>query len=144
MAMRAVFGLLEPDAGELLWDGRPVGLTQRLRFGYMPEERGLYPRMPLAEQLVYFGSLHGLTLAAARAATSEWLARLGLADRSGANVKELSHGNQQRAQLAAAMLHKPELLVFDGALCRTRSPGRSHPRRRTPWRGRPRRRGSLL
>src|ERR1039458_6616632 len=69
--------------------------------------------MPLSKQLVYFGSLHGLTLAAARAATSEWLARLGLADRSGANVKELSHGNQQRAQLAAAMLHKPELLVFD-------------------------------
>ena len=112
-SMRAVFGLIEPDRGELLWEGRPVGLTERLRFGYMPEERGLYPRMPLGEQLAYFGSLHGLTDAAARAVTSEWLERLGLADRAGAKVEELSHGNQQRAQLAAAMLHEPELLVLD-------------------------------
>jgi ABC-2 type transport system ATP-binding protein len=112
-AMRAVFGLVEPDAGALLWGGRPIGLTERLRFGYMPEERGLYPRMPLREQLVYFGSLHGLTAAAARTAASEWLERLALADRSGAKVEELSHGNQQRAQLAAALLHEPELLVLD-------------------------------
>ncbi len=112
-AMRAVFGLVELDAGELLWGGRPVGLTERLRFGYMPEERGLYPRMSLGEQLVYLGSLHGLTAAAARAATSEWLERLTLADRAGAKVEELSHGNQQRAQLAAALLHEPDLLVLD-------------------------------
>ena len=112
-AMRAVFGLIEPDAGELLWDGRAVGITERLRFGYMPEERGLYPRMPLGEQLAYFGSLHGLTDHAARAAASEWLERLGLADRAGAKVEELSHGNQQRAQLAAALLHEPALLVLD-------------------------------
>jgi ABC-2 type transport system ATP-binding protein len=112
-AMRAVFGLVELDAGELLWGGRPVGLTERLRFGYMPEERGLYPRMRLGEQLVYFGSLHGLTAAAARAAASEWLERLDLADRAGAKVEELSHGNQQRAQLAAALLHEPQLLVLD-------------------------------
>ncbi len=112
-AMRAVFGLVEPDAGRLLWDGRPVGFDERLRFGYMPEERGLYPRMPLGAQLVYFGSLHGLTDAEAGAAAGEWLERLGLADRAGAKVEELSHGNQQRAQLAAAMLHEPELLVLD-------------------------------
>ena len=112
-AMRAVFGLVELDAGELLWDGRPVGLAERLRFGYMPEERGLYPRMPLGEQLAYFGCLHGLDRAAARAAAAHWLERLGLADRAGAKVEELSHGNQQRAQLAAALLHEPELLVLD-------------------------------
>jgi ABC-2 type transport system ATP-binding protein len=112
-AMRAVFGLVELDAGDVVWDGRPVGLTERLRFGYMPEERGLYPRMALGDQLVYFGSLHGLTAAAARAAASEWLERLDLADRAGAKVEELSHGNQQRAQLAAALLHEPELLVLD-------------------------------
>ncbi len=112
-AMRAVFGLVELDGGELLWGGSPVGFEERLRFGYMPEERGLYPRMRLADQLAYFASLHGLTPAAARAAASEWLERLSLADRAGANVEELSHGNQQRAQLAAALLHAPELLVLD-------------------------------
>jgi ABC-2 type transport system ATP-binding protein len=112
-AMRTVFGLVQADAGELLWGGREIGSAQRLRFGYMPEERGLYPRMPLREQLVYFGCLHGLSTAAARAASSEWLERLGLGDRAGAKVEELSHGNQQRAQLAVALLHEPDLLVLD-------------------------------
>jgi ABC-2 type transport system ATP-binding protein len=112
-SMRAIFGLVEPDSGEVLWDERPVGAAERLRFGYMPEERGLYPRMPVGEQLAYFGRLHGLSARAARAAASEWLERLGLADRAEAKVEELSHGNQQRAQLAAALLHEPELLVLD-------------------------------
>ncbi len=112
-AMRAVLGLVQLDSGELLWDGHPVGSAERLRFGYMPEERGLYPRMPLGEQLEYFGCLHGLSAREARAAASIWLERLGLADRSRAKVEELSHGNQQRAQLAAALLHEPELLVLD-------------------------------
>jgi ABC-2 type transport system ATP-binding protein len=66
--MRAVFGLVQLDGGEVLWDGRPVGLEERLRFGYMPEERGLYPRMGVGEQLAYFGRLHGLSANAARAA----------------------------------------------------------------------------
>jgi ABC-2 type transport system ATP-binding protein len=112
-AMRAVFGLVGVDAGELLWEGRPIGPAERLRFGYMPEERGLYPRMPVAEQLEYFGALHGLSPRAARGAAARWLERLGIADRAGAKVEELSHGNQQRAQLAAALLHEPELLVLD-------------------------------
>ena len=112
-AMRAVFGLVELDAGEVLWDGRPIGPAERLRFGYMPEERGLYPRMRVGEQLAYFGCLHGLAAGAARAAAAAWLARLGLADRAGAQVVELSHGNQQRAQLATALVHAPELLVLD-------------------------------
>jgi ABC-2 type transport system ATP-binding protein len=112
-AMRAVFGLVALDAGEVLWDGRPVGLTERLRFGYMPEERGLYPRMPVGEQLEYLGCLHGLSAGAAHAAAGRWLERLGLADRAGAKVEELSHGNQQRTQLAAALLHEPDLLVLD-------------------------------
>jgi ABC-2 type transport system ATP-binding protein len=111
--MRAIFGLVELDTGEMLWDGRRVGLTERLRFGYMPEERGLYPRMPLGEQLEYFGQLHGMRADAARTAAAAWLDRLGLADRARAKVEELSHGNQQRAQLAAALLHEPELLVLD-------------------------------
>ena len=101
------------DGGEVLWRGRPVRLQERLRFGYMPEERGLYPRMPVREQLEYFGQLHGLDANAARAAARTWLERLGLAERGEAKVEELSHGNQQRAQLAAALVHEPELLVLD-------------------------------
>lgn len=112
-AMRAIFGLVRLDGGDVRWGGQPVGLTERLRFGYMPEERGLYPRMSLREQLVYFASLHGLTAAAAHAAASDWLERLALIDRANAKVEELSHGNQQRAQLAAALLHQPDLLVLD-------------------------------
>jgi ABC-2 type transport system ATP-binding protein len=112
-AMRAVFGLVEIDGGEVLWDGRPVELEERLRFGYMPEERGMYPRMPVREQLEYLGRLHGLDASAARRAAGTWLERLGLAERAEAKVQELSHGNQQRAQLAAALVHEPELLVLD-------------------------------
>ena len=112
-AMRAVFGLVDLDAGELLWDGDPITLTERLRFGYMPEERGLYPRMPVGDQIEYFARLHGLEAPMARTAAADWLARLGLGERMGAKVEELSHGNQQRAQLAAALVHGPELLVLD-------------------------------
>ncbi|HSF61691.1 MAG TPA: ATP-binding cassette domain-containing protein [Gaiellaceae bacterium] len=111
--MRSVFGLVELDGGDVLWDGRPVGLAERLRFGYMPEERGLYPRMRVGEQIEYFGRLHGLPASAARTAAARWLERLGLGGRETAKVEELSHGNQQRAQLAAALVHGPELLVLD-------------------------------
>jgi ABC-2 type transport system ATP-binding protein len=111
--MRAIFGLIEPDGGAITWDGRPIGVADRLRFGYMPEERGLYPRMRVGEQVAYFGRLHGLSAGAARSAASAWLERLGLANRATAKLEELSHGNQQRAQLAAALLHEPELVVLD-------------------------------
>ena len=111
--MRAVFGLVEPDSGEVRWDGRTVALHDRLRFGYMPEERGLYPRMPVAEQVAYFGRLHGMGADDARTVAGAWLERLGLGERATTKLEELSHGNQQRAQLAAALVHEPELLVLD-------------------------------
>src|SRR5512144_783811 len=85
--MRAVFGLVEPDSGEVLWDGRPVQLRDRLRFGYMPEERGLYPRMPVAEQMVYFGRLRGMDAERARRAAAAWLERLGLGERATAKLE---------------------------------------------------------
>jgi ABC-2 type transport system ATP-binding protein len=112
-AMRSIFGLVQLDAGEVLWDGRPVGRAERLRFGYMPEERGLYPKMPAGAQLAYLAELHGLTRSRALAAARSWLERLGLGDRVETPVERLSHGNQQRVQLAAALVHEPDLLVLD-------------------------------
>src|SRR5580700_4824158 len=97
--MRAVFGLTDLDAGTVLWNGSPVGQPERRRFGYMPEERGLYPGMLVGEQLEYLGRLHGLGAANAKAATNTWLERLDIADRWSSKVETLSHGNQQRVQL---------------------------------------------
>jgi ABC-2 type transport system ATP-binding protein len=111
--MRAIFGLVRPDAGEVLWRGRPVSPEARVRFGYMPEERGLYPKMKIGEQLAYFAELSGMTGTAARQAVGAWLGRLDLSDRSDARLEELSHGNQQRVQLAAALVHQPDLVVLD-------------------------------
>jgi ABC-2 type transport system ATP-binding protein len=111
--MRIILGVLEPDAGAVRWRGQPVDLSVRARFGYMPEERGLYPKMRVRDQLAYFASLHGLPRPAARAAADSWLERLGIADRAGDRVEALSLGNQQRVQLGVALVHDPELLVLD-------------------------------
>ncbi len=111
--MRCIFGLAVPEAGEVCWDGRPVDADARLRFGYMPEQRGLYPRMRVGEQLAYFGQHHGLSRRDATARANAWLERFGLADRTKSKLEDLSHGNQQRIQLATALVHDPELLVLD-------------------------------
>jgi len=114
--MRAVFGLTDLEAGTVKWNGSPVGQSERRRFGYMPEERGLYPGMLVGDQLEYLGRLHGMRAAAAREAATVWLERLGIADRADGKVEALSHGNQQRVQLAAALLHGPELIILDEPL----------------------------
>ncbi|WP_460956892.1 ABC transporter ATP-binding protein [Parasphingorhabdus pacifica] len=111
--MRIVLGVLAGDSGEVRWDGSPLTAQLRRRIGYMPEERGLYPRMKLLEQLTYLGELHGLTRKHARTSAEQWIDRLGLAARRNDEVQKLSLGNQQRAQLAAALVHEPELLVLD-------------------------------
>jgi ABC-2 type transport system ATP-binding protein len=111
--MRIALGLVLPDAGEVRWHGRPVDAAIRRRIGYMPEERGLYPKMRVAEQVAYFGRLHGMTGAAAARAADGWIERLGLAERRGDRVEKLSLGNQQRVQLAAALVSRPEVLVLD-------------------------------
>lgn len=115
-AMRAIFGLTDLDAGSVRWEGAPVGPAERRRFGYMPEERGLYPNMLVAEQVEYIGRLHGMDASAAASATTRWLERLAVADRATSKVGALSHGNQQRVQLAAALVHDPEALVLDEPL----------------------------
>ena len=81
--MRCIFGLASPDRGTITWGGKPIDHDTRLRFGYMPEQRGLYPRMKVAEQLAYFAELHGLAAPAARSAAARWLDGLGLSDRAG-------------------------------------------------------------
>ncbi|MGA7835292.1 MAG: ATP-binding cassette domain-containing protein [Acidimicrobiales bacterium] len=114
--MRAIFGLTDLDSGEVRWNGAPIGRDDRRRFGYMPEERGLYPSMLVGEQLEYLGRLHGLSAAGAASSTADWLERLGIAERRNAKVESLSHGNQQRVQLIAALVHNPELVVLDEPL----------------------------
>ena len=111
--MRIVLGVLAADAGSVRWRDAPVGAEVRARFGYMPEERGLYPTMRVRDQLVYFARLHGVAPDAAAAAAERWIERLGLTERAGDKVETLSLGNQQRVQLGVALVHDPELLVLD-------------------------------
>ena len=111
--MRIILGVLAADSGGVSLGGEPLTREIRQRFGYMPEERGLYPKMTVAEQIVYLGQLHGLTRAGAVERTTRLLDRLGLGDRSGEKLEKLSLGNQQRAQVAAALVHDPEVLVLD-------------------------------
>ncbi|KJK42496.1 ABC transporter ATP-binding protein [Lentzea aerocolonigenes] len=112
-AMRIALGVLVADAGEVRWNGRAVDLDTRRRIGYMPEERGLYPRMKVLDQLVYLAELHGMSTNEAHTSAENWIARLGLRDRRTDEVQRLSLGNQQRVQLAAALVHEPDVLVLD-------------------------------
>jgi ABC-2 type transport system ATP-binding protein len=111
--MRIILGVLRPDHGEVRWNGRPADTAMRRKTGYMPEERGLYPKMKVRDQLIYLARLHGLDKTAAGAAADQWAERLGVAERAGDRVEALSLGNQQRVQLCAALVHQPELLVLD-------------------------------
>ncbi|GAB3142716.1 ABC transporter ATP-binding protein [Marisediminicola antarctica] len=111
--MRIILGVLSADTGTVRLDGDDLLPEDRRRFGYMPEERGLYPKMRVAEQLVYLARLHGLDRATAKRNTADLLDQLGLGERAGDTVQSLSLGNQQRAQIAAALVHDPEVLVLD-------------------------------
>jgi ABC-2 type transport system ATP-binding protein len=112
-AMRAVFGLVELEAGFVSWQGHSIGVKDRARFGYMPEERGLYPRMRVRDQLVYLGSLCDRSTHEVGRVVDGWLDRFDLAARANDRLDALSHGNQQRVQLIAALVNEPELLVLD-------------------------------
>ena len=112
-AMRIVMGIELPDEGAVRWGGRPLTHADRLAFGYMPEQRGLYPKMRVRDHLVYLARLHGLTSGQAAAACDGWLRRLGIGAKGYERVEALSHGNQQRVQLAAALVHDPQMLVLD-------------------------------
>ena len=111
--MRIVLGVLIADGGSVLWNGAPIDFKTRRLIGYMPEERGLYPKMRAGEQLTYLAQLHGTFPEAAAAASARWLDRFGLKDRARDEIQRLSHGNQQRVQLAAALVFEPLMLVLD-------------------------------
>jgi len=110
---RIILGVLAADSGHVRWRGADVTASDRRRFGYMPEERGLYPKMSVVDQLVFFARLHGVGARDARRRAEELLAELGLGDRAGDKLEKLSLGNAQRAQVAASLIHDPELLVLD-------------------------------
>ena len=112
-AMRIVLGVLAADAGEVTLGGSPMSPALRRRIGYMPEERGLYPRMRVLDQLVHLGRVHGMSTGDARRRSTELLGMLGLDERSHDHLSTLSLGNQQRVQVAAALVHDPSLLVLD-------------------------------
>jgi ABC-2 type transport system ATP-binding protein len=112
-AMRIALGVLAADSGTVWWNGTPITMETRRHIGYMPEERGLYPKMKVGEQLVYLARLHGMSVLAARRSVTEWTERLGVAHRRDDEVQKLSLGNQQRVQLAAALIHDPTILVLD-------------------------------
>lgn len=111
--MRAIMRLVALDRGDVEWDGRPVDTEVCRRFGYMPAERGMYQKMKVRDHLVYYAALSGWSTGDARKSADRWLERLGLADRADDTVESLSSGNQQRVQLALAMIDEPELLVLD-------------------------------
>ena len=111
--MRMMMGVLAPTSGAVLWNGEPVDAADRRRFGYMPEERGLYPRMKVLEQLIFFGRLHGISTADARERATKLLHHFGLSERADDLLDTLSLGNQQRVQIAASLVHRPTALVLD-------------------------------
>jgi ABC-2 type transport system ATP-binding protein len=111
--MRMILGVLAPTSGEVLWDGEPITTAQRRHIGYMPEERGLYPRMKILDQLVFLARLHGVDRGAAARRATDLLEHFDLADRAGDVLDTLSLGNQQRVQIAAALIHRPDALVLD-------------------------------
>lgn len=111
--MRIIMGVLSPTSGSVLWNESPLSVSRRRTFGYMPEERGLYPKMRVADQLVFFGRLHGIGKKDAADRGATLLTQLGLADHASGVLESLSLGNQQRVQIAAALMHSPTALVLD-------------------------------
>ena len=111
--MRAIMGLIDIDGGSMAWDGAPITAETRRRFGYMPAERGMYPKMTVRDQIVYFARLAGLATAEAHRSASMWMERVEIAHRADDEVQALSSGNQQRVQLAIALVHDPALLILD-------------------------------
>jgi ABC-2 type transport system ATP-binding protein len=111
--MRMILDILRPDSGRITWNGQDVREVSRQSFGYLPEERGLYPKVQVEEQLLFLARLHGLAKSAAQRHLDEWLARFQITEYRKKKVEELSKGNQQKIQFLAAILHDPLILIMD-------------------------------
>ncbi len=111
--MRMILGILVPDHGSVRWNGAPVDGRVRRSFGYLPEERGLYGKLKVRDQIAYFGRLHGVPAPLDTQRADQWIERLGLGEYAGRPCAELSKGNQQKVQIACAALHEPAVLVLD-------------------------------
>ncbi|MDD2361547.1 MAG: ATP-binding cassette domain-containing protein [Oscillospiraceae bacterium] len=110
--IRMILGIMECDEGEILWDGKPIN-RDNVKYGYMPEERGIYPKVQVLEQLTYFGQLRGMSRGDSSNAALRWLERLGVSEYAKMNAEKLSKGNQQKIQLITALIHDPELIFLD-------------------------------
>src|ERR1051326_1503099 len=111
--MRMILDILRPDSGHITWNGRDVREVPRRSWGYLPEERGLYPKVSVEDQLVFLARLHGLSKSAAHQHLDEWLERFQISSYCKKKVEELSKGNQQKIQFMAAIVHDPEILIMD-------------------------------
>lgn len=110
---RMIMGFLTPDAGQIAWQGRPMANLDHHFIGYLPEERGLYPKMTIEEQILFFGQLHGMTRKAVSGQLDAWMARFQVKGKRTDKIKDLSKGNQQKVQLIAALIHMPKLAILD-------------------------------
>ena len=111
--MRMILDIIRPDSGRITWNGLPVSEVQRRNWGYMPEERGLYPKMRVEDQLLYLARLNGLSKQSASQALEEWLERFQINANRKKKIEELSKGNQQKVQFLATVLHDPTILIMD-------------------------------
>ncbi len=110
--IRIVMGVFFPDKGEILYNGKPLD-RKKVRIGYMPEERGLYPKKRIDEQLIYLAMLRGMNKADARQACDKWLDRMGMNEYKVKKLETLSKGNQQKIQLAATLMCDPQIIILD-------------------------------
>lgn len=111
--MRIILDILRPDTGSVTWDGTPNTAVPRRAWGYLPEERGLYPKMVVEDQLIFLARLYGATERNARRGLDEWLERFAITENRRKRVEQLSKGNQQKIQFLAAVLHDPDILIMD-------------------------------
>jgi ABC-2 type transport system ATP-binding protein len=111
--MRMILDIIRPDTGEITWNGQSNEQVPRNIFGYLPEERGLYPKMQVEEQLLFLAQLYGAKKATAKASLDEWLEKLNITENRHKMVEQLSKGNQQKIQFLAAILHDPDILILD-------------------------------
>ncbi|RDI47881.1 ABC transporter ATP-binding protein [Falsibacillus pallidus] len=110
---RMILGLIDPTSGSIEWDGKPIDYSTSSHIGYLPEERGLYPKMKVKDQIVYLGRLRGMTKHEASVQLTRWLDRFKVPEYADKKVEELSKGNQQKIQFIASVIHKPQLLILD-------------------------------